>query len=133
MRGGQSRHSVTQGAAKGSAAARPASSSGRAAAARKSSERIRRNIVTVSYTHLDVYKRQGELRRAYQALRRAHEDLKTTQQQLVHSEKMASLGRLVAGVAHELNNPISFVYGNAVALKRYAERLTRYLLSLIHI
>jgi two-component system sensor histidine kinase HupT/HoxJ len=69
----------------------------------------------------------GELRRAYQALRRAHDDLKTAQQQLVHSEKMASLGRLVAGVAHELNNPISFVYGNAVAMKRYAERLQRYL------
>jgi two-component system sensor histidine kinase HupT/HoxJ len=69
----------------------------------------------------------GELRRAYQALRRAHEDLKTTQQQLIHSEKMASLGRLVAGVAHELNNPISFVYGNTVAMKRYAERLARYL------
>ena len=69
----------------------------------------------------------GELRRAYQALRRAHEDLKTTQQQLIHSEKMASLGRLVAGVAHELNNPISFVYGNTLALKRYAERLARYL------
>jgi two-component system sensor histidine kinase HupT/HoxJ len=69
----------------------------------------------------------GELRRAYQALRRAHDDLKTTQQQLIHSEKMASLGRLVAGVAHELNNPISFVYGNTVAMKRYAERLARYL------
>ncbi|MCF8198663.1 MAG: PAS domain S-box protein [Sulfuritalea sp.] len=69
----------------------------------------------------------GELRRAYQALRRAHEDLKTTQQQLIHSEKMASLGRLVAGVAHELNNPISFVFGNTVAMKRYAERLSRYL------
>jgi len=69
----------------------------------------------------------GELRRAYQALRRAHEDLKTTQQQLIHSEKMASLGRLVAGVAHELNNPISFVYGNTVAMQRYAERLATYL------
>ena len=69
----------------------------------------------------------GELRRAYQALRRAHDDLKTTQQQLVHSEKMASLGRLVAGVAHELNNPISFVYGNTVVMKRYAERLASYL------
>ncbi len=73
----------------------------------------------------------GELRRAYQALRRAHEDLKTTQHQLIHSEKMASLGRLVAGVAHELNNPISFVYGNTIALKRYAERFSRYL-SAIH-
>ena len=73
----------------------------------------------------------GELRRAYQALRRAHEDLKTAQYQLIHSEKMASLGRLVAGVAHELNNPISFVYGNAIALKRYAERFSRYM-SAIH-
>ena len=72
----------------------------------------------------------GELRRAYQALRRAHEDLKTTQQQLIHSEKMASLGRLVAGVAHELNNPISFVYGNTLAMKRYAERLARYLVAI---
>jgi two-component system, NtrC family, sensor histidine kinase HupT/HoxJ len=69
----------------------------------------------------------GELRRAYKALRQAHEDLKRTQQQLLHSEKMASLGRLVAGVAHELNNPISFVFGNVLALKRYANRLNVYL------
>jgi two-component system sensor histidine kinase HupT/HoxJ len=69
----------------------------------------------------------GELRRAYKALREAHEELKRTQQQLLHSEKMASLGRLVAGVAHELNNPISFILGNVHALKRYADRLQRYL------
>ncbi|WP_247882548.1 sensor histidine kinase [Azospirillum sp. TSA2s] len=69
----------------------------------------------------------GELRRAYRDLAAAHEGLKQTQQQLVHSEKMASLGRLVAGVAHELNNPISFVYGNAHAMRRYVDRMTAYL------
>jgi len=68
----------------------------------------------------------GELRRAYDDLNRAHYELKQTQRQLVHSEKMASLGRLVAGVAHELNNPISFVFGNMHALKRYGTRLAEY-------
>lgn len=69
----------------------------------------------------------GELRRAYSALRQAHDDLKRTQSQLLHAEKMVSLGRLVAGVAHELNNPISFVLGNVLSLKRYATRLESYL------
>ncbi len=69
----------------------------------------------------------GELRLAYRELRSAHEQLKQAQQQLIHSEKLASLGRLVAGVAHELNNPISFVLGNVHALRRYLRRLEEYL------
>lgn len=69
----------------------------------------------------------GELRRAYEALNAAHAELKQAQEQLIQQEKMASLGRLVAGVAHELNNPISFVYGNVHALQRYRERLLAYL------
>lgn len=77
--------------------------------------------------HVFVGRPMGEIKRAYHQLREAHEALKRTQQQLIHSEKMASLGRLVAGVAHELNNPISFVLGNVHALQRYTDRLRQYL------
>ncbi len=77
--------------------------------------------------HVFVGRPLGELKRAYHDLREAHEALKRTQQQLLHSEKLASLGRLVAGVAHELNNPISFLLGNVDALRKYAGRLSQYL------
>ncbi len=42
---------------------------------------------------------------------------------VVHNEKMRSLGQLVAGVAHELNNPINFIYGNLTHLKNYTNDL----------
>ncbi len=77
--------------------------------------------------HVCVGRPTGELKLAYHALQEAHEALKRTQAQLLHSEKLASLGRLVAGVAHELNNPISFLLGNVAALRRYGERLHKYL------
>jgi two-component system sensor histidine kinase HupT/HoxJ len=88
---------------------------------------IRRDGSGRSVGHVFVGRPMGELKRAYHQLRETHEALKRTQQQLLHSEKMASLGRLVAGVAHELNNPISFVLGNVDALRRYSERLQTYL------
>lgn len=69
----------------------------------------------------------GELRRAYAALEKAHADLKQSQQRMIYAEKMASVGRLVAGVAHELNNPISFVHANMNVLSGYANRLATYL------
>ncbi|WP_339109479.1 ATP-binding protein [Thioclava sp. GXIMD4216] len=68
----------------------------------------------------------GELRRAYSELAASHDALKSAQSLLVQNEKLASLGRLLAGVAHELNNPISFVYANTHAMERYATKFETY-------
>ncbi|MBE9032262.1 GAF domain-containing protein [filamentous cyanobacterium LEGE 11480] len=50
-------------------------------------------------------------------------ELQQTQAQLIHTEKMSSLGQLVAGVAHEINNPVSFIYGNLECAKDYLDNL----------
>ncbi|TAE59502.1 MAG: hypothetical protein EAZ87_09405 [Nostocales cyanobacterium] len=50
-------------------------------------------------------------------------ELQLTQTQIIQSEKMSSLGQLVAGVAHEINNPVNFIYGNITYLKEYIENL----------
>jgi len=68
----------------------------------------------------------GELQNAYRELAESHEALQTAQAQLVQNEKLAALGRLVAGVAHELNNPISFVYANTHTLEKYTGRFETY-------
>ncbi len=60
-------------------------------------------------------------------LKNALADLQKTQSQLIQTEKMSSLGQLVAGVAHEINNPVNFIYGNL----NYTNRFVQNLLSLI--
>src|SRR5215470_4424589 len=60
--------------------------------------------------------RTEQLRSANEELQAAYRDLQATQVQLIQREKMASVGQLVAGVAHELNNPIGFVYSNVGTL-----------------
>ncbi|MCT7950390.1 HAMP domain-containing histidine kinase [Ancylothrix sp. C2] len=53
------------------------------------------------------------------------QELKQAQAQLIQAEKMSSLGQMVAGLAHEINNPVSFIYGNLEYAENYAEDLLR--------
>ncbi|MBN1794359.1 MAG: PAS domain-containing protein [Candidatus Omnitrophica bacterium] len=66
---------------------------------------------------------EEERRHAEKELKEAYENLKTVQAQLIQSEKMAGIGQLSAGVAHEINNPTGFVMSNLETLQGYAQKL----------
>lgn len=76
---------------------------------------------------LSIALKQAELLQQTQQqsreLAQALQNLRNTQTQLIQSEKMSSLGQLVAGVAHEINNPVNFIYGNLTHANRYAQDL----------
>ncbi|MEH2434219.1 MAG: GAF domain-containing protein [Nostoc sp.] len=82
-------------------------------------------------TQLGVGLQQAELleqtQRQKEEITQTLKELQHTQSQLIQSEKMAGLGQLVAGVAHEINNPISFIYGNITYVTEHAENLLKLL------
>ena len=74
---------------------------------------------------------ETKLRLRARDLKKTLKELQTAQAQLVQSEKMSSLGQLVAGVAHEINNPVGFIYGNLNHARSYTEDLLA-LIQLYH-
>ncbi|MEH1830612.1 MAG: AAA family ATPase [Nostoc sp.] len=72
-----------------------------------------------------VQQRTLELNDKNQHLLETLEELQHTQTQLIQTEKMSSLGQMVAGVAHEINNPINFIYGNLTYTNEYCQDLLR--------
>jgi predicted ATPase/signal transduction histidine kinase/tRNA A-37 threonylcarbamoyl transferase component Bud32 len=70
-----------------------------------------------------VAERTQELNQKTQHLEQTFKELQNTQTQLIQTEKMSSLGQLVAGVAHEINNPVNFIHGNLAHTTEYVNAL----------
>ena len=94
------------------------------AAINKSLSRTRRALLE---KNLELEKRTFELEAEKKRLKEAYEKLNQMQSQLLQSEKLASLGQLAAGVAHELNNPIGFVNSNLGTLAEYVKDIKKLL------
>jgi two-component system NtrC family sensor kinase len=91
----------------------------------KEQRAVRALFEDLQKAHKDLADREKALRGMFADLQNAHEDLKQAQRQLVQSEKLASIGQLAAGVAHEINNPLGFVSSNLQTLEEYIRRYTR--------
>jgi signal transduction histidine kinase len=100
---------------------------------RKALQALSRQVITQLELRINVTRLEGattKLKSVIKALQRSNQylsqticELRHTQAQLVQSEKMSSLGQLVAGVAHQINNPITFIQGNLPHIQRYVQDL----------
>jgi signal transduction histidine kinase len=93
---------------------------------------LRIHVSKLERTMLKRKKVEEVLRRRNQQLHQTLQELRHTQSQLIQTEKMSSLGQLVAGVAHEINNPVNFIHGNLPYISDYIEDLLELLFLYQH-
>ncbi|PSN20091.1 histidine kinase, partial [filamentous cyanobacterium CCP5] len=91
---------------------------------RKEAERkLRQATAKLEESNYKLKDSEGAYRQKAEALEQALKELRETQLKMVQSEKMSSLGQLVAGIAHEINNPVNFISGNLQHVEEYAKSL----------
>ncbi|MGQ9869825.1 sensor histidine kinase [Leptodesmis sp.] len=86
---------------------------------------IARDVSERKQAELQLQQSEAKLRQQAEELTTTLQKLQTTQLQLIQSEKMSSLGRLVAGVPHEINNPVNFIHGNVIHASEYVQDLLK--------
>jgi two-component system, NtrC family, sensor kinase len=90
--------------------------------------KLLRNYNEVLFNKLET--KMQELQQTIAEHQKSEDTLKAVQAQIIQQEKMASIGQLAAGVAHEINNPMGFITSNLTSLGKYAERLDTYIAAL---
>jgi PAS domain S-box-containing protein len=94
---------------------------------RQMEDALKRNHRELIKKNKEIDKNRGNIQLTLKKLEDAYEELKTSQSKILRQEKMASIGQLAAGVAHEINNPVAFIMSNLRTLDKYLDRLTDFI------
>ena len=89
----------------------------------KSNELLRRDIIKRQRVEEALRRKEARFRTQAHQLEQTLRKLQQTQAQLIQTEKMSSLGQMIAGIAHEINNPVNFIYGNLSHINYYIKEM----------